>query len=141
MKVVINRCFGGFGLSEAAIRRYCELKGLTIYPEAGRFGMTTYWLVPEDERVQPLPEPWIGNPLEERVEFNRLYSEQRIYDRDLPRDDATLVQVVEELGSAANGRHANLAVVEIPDDVKWGIHEYDGLEHVEEAHRTWGEDA
>jgi len=27
--------------------------------------------------------------------------------------------------------------VEIPDDVKWHIHEYDGLEHVAEDHRTW----
>jgi hypothetical protein len=27
MKVVINTCFGGFGLSEAAIERFCELDG------------------------------------------------------------------------------------------------------------------
>jgi len=24
----------------------------------------------------------------------------------------------------------------VPDDVKWHIHEYDGLEHVAEDHRT-----
>ena len=28
MKIVINRCFGGFGLSEAAKVRYCQLKNL-----------------------------------------------------------------------------------------------------------------
>ena len=27
MKVVINTCFGGFGLSDAAIERFCELDG------------------------------------------------------------------------------------------------------------------
>ena len=33
MKVVINKCFGGFGLSEKAILRYAELKGLTVWPK------------------------------------------------------------------------------------------------------------
>lgn len=28
MKVVINRCYGGFGLSEEALRALCERKGL-----------------------------------------------------------------------------------------------------------------
>lgn len=30
MKVVINKCHGGFGLSEAGCRRYAELKGIGI---------------------------------------------------------------------------------------------------------------
>jgi hypothetical protein len=45
--------------------------------------------------------------------------------------------VVLELGEAANGRCAELKVVEIPDDVEWQIEEYDGLEWVAEKHRTW----
>ena len=53
------------------------------------------------------------------------------------RTDAALVQVVEELGELANGPHAELKVVEIPDDVKWQIEEYDGSEWVAEQHRTW----
>ena len=60
------------------------------------------------------------------------------YERDLDRDDKTLVQVVKELGKDANGRHANLEVVEIPDDVEWCLEEYDGIEWVAEQHRTWG---
>lgn len=30
-----------------------------------------------------------------------------------------------------------LAIVEIPDDVKWHVDEYDGNEHIAEDHRTW----
>ena len=30
MKVVINRCFGGFGLSDEAIRLYAEKKGIQL---------------------------------------------------------------------------------------------------------------
>ena len=56
---------------------------------------------------------------------------------DIKRDDPALVQVVEQLGDEANGLCSNLVVVEIPDDVKWVIEEYDGIEHIAEVHRTW----
>ena len=59
------------------------------------------------------------------------------YDRDIPRDDAALIQVVEELGDAANGSCADLKIVEIPNDVDWYVEEYDGNEWVAERHRTW----
>jgi hypothetical protein len=75
--------------------------------------------------------------MEEREAHNNLWSEQVFYDRDLARDDSLLVQVVEELGDLANGRHAELKVVEVPDDVEWAIEEYDGTEWVAEKHRTW----
>ena len=59
------------------------------------------------------------------------------YYRDIPRDDAVLILVVEELGDAANGVCADLKIVEIPDDVEWQIDEYDGNEWIAESHRTW----
>ena len=59
------------------------------------------------------------------------------YSRDIPREDAALVQVVEEMGKLANGQCARLKTVEIPDDVNWYIEDYDGLEWVAERHRTW----
>lgn len=60
------------------------------------------------------------------------------YDRNIPRNDTALVQVVEELKEAANGAFAKLKILDIPDDVKWQVEEYDGLEWIAEAHRTWG---
>ena len=32
MKVVINKCFGGFGLSHRAVMRYAEVAGFHLYP-------------------------------------------------------------------------------------------------------------
>jgi hypothetical protein len=59
------------------------------------------------------------------------------YRWELSRDDPYLVKTVLELGEAANAKYARLKVVTIPDDVEWHIAEYDGLEWVAEAHRTW----
>lgn len=108
-KVVVNRCFGGFGLSDAAIRRYAELKGLTLYPENGPYGFIQYWTSQEKD--------------------------DSIYDGDIPRDDPALVQAVEELGKLADGPHAYLEVVSFPAGVQWRIDEYDGQETVAEGRR------
>jgi hypothetical protein len=56
---------------------------------------------------------------------------------EIQRNCPVLVQVVQQLGTTANGPYAKLKVVEIPKYVKWHIAEYDGLEWVAEAHRTW----
>jgi hypothetical protein len=48
----------------------------------------------------------------------------------VPRDDPHLVQVVEELGAAAAGPNAELAVIEIPDGIAWKISEVAGYEFV-----------
>lgn len=56
---------------------------------------------------------------------------------DIPRDDATLVATVEQLGDRAHGDYARLEIVEIPADVVWMLQEYDGSEWVAETHRTW----
>ena len=59
------------------------------------------------------------------------------YPQMVERNDPNLVQVVQELGVDAETLYSELKIVEVPDDVKWHIHEYDGMEHVAEDHRTW----
>ncbi len=138
MKLVINRCYGGFSLSHEAMMRYAEIKGIKFYPEEEAFGFTTYYTVPKDQRVEPKEgEEFYKMSLEERRAYNKRCVNEQLYDRDLERDDPVLVQVVEELGSKADGRYAELEIVEIPDDVRWQIEEYDGKEWVAEQHRTW----
>lgn len=140
MKIVINKCFGGFGLSHAAMLRYAELKGLTLYPEKdGDFSDLvgpTYYTAPLEQRTPPL-ENWNRQPLEVRRAYNAKVRQETLYARDIPRNDLALVQTVEELGQKAAGRFAELAVVEIPDAVKWEIDEYDGVETIHEKHRSW----
>ena len=57
---------------------------------------------------------------------------------EIPRNDTTLIWIVEHLGEAAGGKHTQLKVVEIPNDVDWYIDDYDGNETVAERHRFWG---
>lgn len=137
MKVVINKCYGEFSLSHEGMVRYAKLKGLTLYPEGDGL-YTTYWTVSPKNRVTELSnEAFFALPHAERIEYDRKWSEQTLHAGSIPRNDPALVQVVEELGDKAGSRFSKLTVVEVPDDVKWQIEEYDGLEHIAEAHRVW----
>ena len=116
VKIVINRCYGGFSLSHKAVMEYAKLKGITLYVHETPY-CTEYTKVPWDE--------YKGG--------KGLY----FCDFDIPRDDPMLVQVVETLGKEANGDCAELDIVEIPSGIDWIISEYAGMEHIAESHRTW----
>jgi hypothetical protein len=146
VRIVINSCFGGFGLSDEGIKRYAELKGLKLYPEVGKYDSTTYWTVPINKRSKLLKHYWknqndpdLCNSLtkKEQNKLNKELDKSIIYNRYIPRDDPILVQVVEELKEKANGDCAKLKVVEIPDGVDWEIDEYDGNESIEQVHQSW----
>ena len=60
IEVVINKCFGGFALSEARMARYAVLKGVTAHPDDENFPIQQ-WGIPRDDPdlvsvVQQLPE-------------------------------------------------------------------------------------
>jgi hypothetical protein len=118
MKVAINRCFGGFGLSDEAFEKLLERKGIAFEKEEGesKFLGHSYY-----------KEGMCGD--------EEGYLAQYEFYED--RSDPDLIAVIEEMGNSANSWAAEIAIVEIPDDVKWYVHEYDGLEHVAEEHRTW----
>lgn len=139
-RVVINKCHGGFGLSNDAVLRYLELSSVPVWcEEQNSLIPFKYWLVPPgpDRLSDPSSDEWADMTIQERQAHNQAYSKQVFYDREVPRDDPFLVRTVLELGEKANGRCAELKVVEIPEDVDWTIEEYDGLEWIAERHRTW----
>lgn len=139
MKVVINKCYGGFGLSHEAMLRYAEIKGITVYPEESGYGFVKYYTVPVHQRTPEDVGNWYELPIAERQRLNDQWRSERINDLEIPRNDDALVQVVEELGSKkASGRFAELKIVNIPDGINWDVDEYDGLETVVETHRSWG---
>lgn len=142
MKVVINNCYGGFSLSKEGMQRYCEIKDIPCYievdPRWSSLDIFTVWTVPLEERLDEKEgEDFYVMSMDERKAYNEAYSAQTISCRDIERNDPALVQLVEENTELYSGRHAELKIVEIPDDVSWEIEEYDGNEHVAETHRTW----
>jgi hypothetical protein len=128
-KLVINSAYGGFGLSDAAIERYAELKGLTLHKEEDTFGSKFYFVPPEE--FHKIHEEDKKNGSYKKT--NELY----FSDDDIERDDPILIQVVEELGEESWGRFAELKVVEIPDGIGFEISDYDGVEKIHEIHRSW----
>lgn len=128
MKIVINDCFGGFGLSEAGMRAYYGRKGKQVFM-AGEGIFAHYFDV-------PAPSDFVPGDFNYKFEPG-WYEAHSLDTRPEDRTDPDLVAAVEELGTLADGRCASLKVVTIPDGVEWTIEEYDGNEHVAEQHRTW----
>ncbi len=112
MKVVINTCYGGFGISRDAFLRLRELGQKDALEEAD-FG--EYWSDGSGPR-----ENW-----------------SNFFCSDISRTDEYLIQVVKELKEKANCEISKLKIVNIPNNVDWEIKEYDGKEWIAEKHRTW----
>lgn len=150
MKIVINRCFGGFLLSEAGSRAYWGRKGKSVFV-VGHGMFKFYFDEPMPEQFAlPSGKHLMGRDHPENAlshlgrldaaayeNYSKWYSEHHLSCRDIDRQDPDLIAVVEELGKQADGDCASLSVVEIPDDVDWEISEYDGNETIEEKHRSW----
>ena len=134
MKLVINKCYGGFGLSHEAVLEYAKIKGIEIFAfieTSSNFRNPEYTEYTGQEGVFMIH--YYTKPLKDGKRQDDSY----FYDGNIKRDDPALVQVVENLGDKANKDYAQLEIVDIPDDVEWTIEEHDGNEWVAESHRTW----
>jgi len=140
-KIVVNRCFGGFGLSFEA-RELLYAKGCLKHAHDADtyFGIDASFNAckAESDAVRAGTKPALSM-MSTHVTADGKYvlTDHDSEYTDTFRSDPTLVAVVEELGERANGAYAELVVVEIPDDVDWYIHDYDGQETVRENHRSW----
>ena len=120
MKIIINICYGGFGFSKEAIIRMRELG----YERANNISIS------QEEHDKKYPTSTISFHNWDNFSF---------YDNESgdERTDPLIIQVVEELGERASGSMAKLKIVEIPDNIKYIIEEYDGTEWIAEEHKTW----
>jgi hypothetical protein len=133
MKIAINTCYGGFGLSYLAVKEYAKLKNFEIYAFTHDSKKDIY--IEYDDNKTDLffylfysKKPLVNGKIDNGDWFS---------ERDIPRTDPDLIKIIEKLGNLANGEHAQLEIVDIPDDVEYEIVEYDGIEHIAEKHRTW----
>ena len=118
-EIVINRCYGGFSLSKAAVywlaEHCCEAAKREIARQDANHRKA--WI--DGDTGKFLAYAW--HPDEE----------------DLGRDHPLLIACVRALGEKADSSGSNLAIIEIPDGVEWEIESHNGQEWVSEKHRTW----
>jgi len=113
--IVINRAYGGFGLSREAVLLYLDLVGIT------------YTLEDQEDR-----------DTQTRLGSKIMVNNKEFFERyDIERNDPALITTVRRLGKNAAGEFAKLKIVEVPAGVEWYVEEYDGQEWVAEKHRTW----
>lgn len=138
MKIVINKCYGGFGLSHEGVRRYAKEANIDIkYRDVTGLPIEERL---EDEIVKVLPLKVMDEtPTNPGDLFGVSYYSNGDYwhELNIPRNDPALVRVVEDDSKLVSSRYGELKVVEIPDGVEWEIEEYDGSEWVSEVHQTW----
>ena len=139
MKVILNKCFGGFHPSAEAYKLYAHKKGIELYPY--ETGLQNYKRITWETAIKN-GSLWVSyftkdfgeNPVISDAE----YVEYDLYMRDNKwREDPILVEVVEELGKRASSPVSHLVVVEIPDGLDYVIDDYDGFETLHERVEEW----
>ena len=121
-KVVYNNCYGGFSLSEAAVKWLME----NAREEIKQFLAKELKKIKESDKTDSLPQ--FTSQIERAG--NRLMWDFR--EDGLPRHDKDLVACVEALGyKAASGFCSSLAIKELKGST-YRIDEYDGMETVYE---------
>ena len=140
MKLVLNRDYGGYGLSIEAVIEIFKLKGLIVYPYVITYEMNKMkankidlnmkenysgftWGFNKYLTIDPKVDSMILDGYEELEDYKPL-------EVDFERTDPDLIKVVEELGEKANSNYSELEIVEIPNGFEYTIDEYDGMETV-----------
>ncbi len=141
-EIVINVCFGGFGLSDEAyellikygipVKRYIKEvrdKNGRYKPQPKNEGEIIF-----DRKLTLKGENSLSDHYYKYPSIMSRYWETWL---DQKRDYPLLIKIVKKLKKKANGNHAKLKIVKIPNNVEYTIEEYDGFEHIAENHRTW----
>lgn len=141
MKIILNGCYGGFGLSYEAMVLYWHARCRDLYFYKDISTYDDYIKVHKYERIsltdiqnQTKRNQYTGYiycTTEDQGEFLDHFPENVVNDRDIDRTDPILISVVETMGSeAASGRFAKLYIEEIPNGTQYKIDNYDGIEEL-----------
>ena len=135
-KVILNKCFGGFGLSKEAYELYAKKKGISVFHYTQEnLKKEIYTYATDDNRTFDFyfTKDFGDNVYISDEDFKKYFLK---LDEDF-REDKTLIEVVEELGEKANAFYSNLKIVEIPDDLDYVIDNYDGIETLRQKVQEW----
>jgi hypothetical protein len=111
VKIVINKCYGGYGLSEAAYEELHKL-GVPIL----KYDKKTYRKNREKRIIFEFPFSYGSGKY-----FSDYFKKHR--------GDKDLVEIVERLGEKANGLFADLEIEEV-EGKNWRIENNDGWEKI-----------
>lgn len=139
MKVILNKCYGGFDVSDEGYQLYAKKKGLQLYTYEAN--VSDFDLLDKVETPHRSLLTWyftkdFGETVRRDSFATDDWGNSLRLDGDC-RTDPVLIEVVEELGEKASGGFGKLFVVDIPDDVDYEIIEHDGYETLHESHRQW----
>lgn len=153
MEIVINKCYGGFGVSGEALFELIKRGSKNVRSYKAHEYFDSSWEIGikkvkrEQKKPKPdwLPEGWVlnnwGNTLFDEENEKAYNFKEYCFEEEnewKPRTDTVLIQLIKEKGSKwCSGSCAKLEIVEIPDDINWEISEYDGMETVREKSREW----
>ena len=147
MKIILNKCYGGFDVSPAGYQLYAKKKGFELYPyiitsdPEFKYDVDKYyykkikWEETRYGSVHYLKKD-LGDEISKEL-FEEIADNDYFWISSKYRTDSTLIEVVEELGNKASGPCGELRVVEIPDDLDYVIDEYDGIETLHQRVKEW----
>lgn len=130
MKIILNKQYGGFGISRKGYELYAKKKGLDlyIYEDSYDFRNPRYTRI-DDGSWKELSMHYFTKDFGKVAQISdEDFNKYCLYLTDDYRTDPVLIEVVEELNKGANSSFADLRVVEIPDGVHYIVDEYDGYE-------------
>ena len=141
MKVVINKCYGGFELSTKTLTHLIITKPdsqILITQSIVDYYGPNFTSESKEEYTEEVAPNLFTDKLFQKEFYNPTTDTITILEPyNLDRTHPDLIELVETFQDEANGEHSQLKIVEIPDDVDFIIEDYDGLECIAEKHRTW----
>lgn len=147
MKIILNKCYGGFEVSPMGYQLYAKKKGFELYPyiltsdPEFKYDVDNYyynkvkWEEIRYRSVHYLTKDF-GNKIAKKS-FKEIQDDYYFWINSKYRTDPTLIEVIEELGDKASGPCGELRIVEIPDDLDYVIDEYDGYERLHQRVQEW----
>ena len=136
-KVILNKCYGGFQVSDKAYQLYAKKKGLKLFKYDYIYKNAKIFYK-KSNKEDSLFMTYFTKDFGEAGEISEEdYEKYHLYLNTENREDPVLIEVVEELGKEASGTCGNLVIVEIPKELDYVIDDYDGIETLHEKVQEW----